>query len=112
MDGEVAVRKVCTVVMNNGKYGGGGMFTAPEAELADGFLDVLIIGNLTKPDLLWSLPRVYKGTHLTHPKVTMVRVKEVEVRSAQSLPLQTDGELIGEVPARFYLLPAVLNIII
>jgi len=110
LDGETVKRKVCTILMSNGKYGGGGMLAAPDADLTDGLLDVLIIGDLSKPDLLWSLPRVYKGTHLTHPKVTMKRAREIEIRSVEPLPLQADGELLGELPARFYVLPAALNI--
>jgi len=110
VDGEAAEKKICTVLMSNGKYGGGGMFAAPDADLTDGLLDVLIIGDLSKPDLLWSLPRVYKGTHLTHPKVTMKRAREIEIRSAEPVSLQADGELLGELPARFYVLPAALNI--
>ena len=112
VDGEAADKKVCAVLMSNGKYGGGGMFVAPDADLADGLLDVLTIGDLSKPDLLWSLPRVYKGTHLTHPKVTMMRAKEVEINSAHRVTLQADGELLGEVPARFRALPAALNIVV
>lgn len=112
VDGEAEERKVCTVVMNNGRYGGGGMLTAPDADLADGLLDMLVIGDLSKPDLLWSLPRIYKGTHLAHPKVTMMRVKEVEIRSAQPIPVQADGELLGELPARFRVLPSALSIAI
>ena len=86
------------------------MLTAPDAELTDGFLDVLVIGDLSKPDLLWSLPRIYKGTHLTHPKVTLKRAREIEIQSAQPISLQADGELLGELPARFHVLPAALNI--
>lgn len=112
VDGHAEDRRVCTVIMNNGKYGGGGMFTAPHADLADGLLDVLIVGDLSKPDLLRSLPRIYKGTHLTHPKVAMKKAKEIEVRSAQKMHLQADGELLGEVPARFRVLPSVLNVIV
>ncbi len=110
VDGKAEERKICTVLMSNGKYGGGGMLAAPDANLTDGHLDVLIIGDVSKPDLLWSLPRVYKGTHLTHPKVTMKRARELEIRSNEPLPLQADGELLGELPAHFYVLPAVLNI--
>jgi YegS/Rv2252/BmrU family lipid kinase len=113
VDGKVEERRVCTVIMNNGKYGGGGMFTAPQADLADGLLDVMIIGDVSKPDLLRSLPRIYKGTHLTHPKVAAKKAKEIEVKSlGERLYLQADGELLGEVPARFRILPAALNIII
>ncbi len=113
VDGESLDRRVCAVIMNNGKYGGGGMFAAPDADLADGWLDVLIIGDMSKPDLLWSLPRIYKGTHLTHPKVTMKKGKEIEVSCLSGrMQLQADGELLGEVPARFRVLPSVLNVIV
>lgn len=113
VDGESLDRRVCAVIMNNGKYGGGGMFAAPDADLADGWLDVLIIGDMSKPDLLWSLPRIYKGTHLTHPKVTMKKGKEIEVNCLSGrMQLQADGELLGEVPARFRVLPSVLNVIV
>ena len=112
IDGSTTERKICTVLMSNGKYGGGGMLATPDADPADGLLDVLTIGNLSKPDLLWSLPRVYKGTHLTHPKVMIEQAREVEIKSAESISLQADGELLGELPARFYILPAALNIIV
>jgi diacylglycerol kinase (ATP) len=112
LDGELLDMRVCTVIMNNGRYGGGSMFTAPHADLADGLLDVLIVGDLSKPDLLWSIPRIYKGTHLTHPKVTMKKAREIEVSSASpGTQLQADGELLGEVPARFRVLPALLSVV-
>lgn len=112
VDGEAIQEKVCTVLVSNGKYGGGGMFAAPEADISDGLLDVLIIGDLSKPDLLWSLPRVYRGTHLTHPKVTLKKVREIEIRSGDSVSLQADGELLGGLPARFYVLPSLLNVVL
>jgi len=72
----------------------------------------MIVGDMSKPDLLRSLPRIYKGTHLTHPKVTMKKAKEIEVRSEQPMQLQADGELLGQVPARFRVLPSALNVVV
>jgi diacylglycerol kinase (ATP) len=112
LDGEAENRKVCAVMMSNGKYGGGSMLVAPHADPRDGLLDVLIIDDLSKPDLLWSLPRIYRGTHLTHPKVTMKKAREIYIQTRQPLSLQADGELLGESPARFSVLPAALNIIV
>ena len=88
------------------------MLVAPQADPMDGLLDVLIIDDLTKPDLLRSLPRIYRGTHLTHPKVIMKRAKEIEIRSTHKMSLQADGELLGEAPACFRVLPAALNVAI
>jgi len=110
VDGKVENRKVCAIMTSNGKYGGGSMLVAPDADLTDGLLDVLIIDNLSKPDLLRSLPRIYRGTHLTHPKVSMNKVRKIDISSKQPMSIQADGELLGETPARFYVLPAALNI--
>jgi YegS/Rv2252/BmrU family lipid kinase len=112
IDGKTEERRILTVIINNGKFGGGGMLTSPAADLEDGLLDVMIAGDLNKPEFLWSLPRLYKGTHVTHPKVTIKRAKEIEVKSlGEKLYLQADGELLGEAPARFRILPAALNIV-
>lgn len=81
LDGETIDRKIRTIVMSNRKYGGGGMLVTPHADPMNGFLDITIIDDLSKTDLLWPLPRIYRGTHLTHPKVTVRRVKEITVRS-------------------------------
>ena len=112
LDGEVWQGKVCTVLMSNGRYGGGGMLTAPQADPADGLLDVVIVGDLSKPDLLRSLPRIYKGTHLTHAKVMLKRARTVAVSPARPLPLQADGELLGEVPVKVRVLPGALKIVV
>ena len=88
------------------------MHVAPHADAMDGFLDVVIIDDITKPDLLWSLPRIYRGTHLSHPRVTMRRARYIDIRSAQQTALQADGELLGEAPASIYVLPAALKIAI
>lgn len=112
LDGHTERRKVCVVLMGNGKYGGGGMFSTPHADPTDGLFDVLIIDNLSKPDLLWSLPRVYRGTHLTHPKVTVKRAREIEIQPVGHMSVQADGELLGEAPARFYMMPSALSIVV
>lgn len=112
VDGETEERKICTILVSNGKYGGGGMLAAPDADPTDGLFDALLIGDLTKPDLLWSLPRVYKGSHLTHSKVIVKRAKNVEIRPMQPTALQADGELLGEAPAKFKVLHGALQIIV
>ncbi|MBN1644069.1 MAG: diacylglycerol kinase family lipid kinase, partial [Dehalococcoidales bacterium] len=61
LDGQKEDRKICTIVVSNGRYGGGSMMLAPQADPSDGTFDVVIIGDITKPDLLRSIPRIYRG---------------------------------------------------
>ena len=112
IDGEETVQKVCAVVVNNGKYGGGGMFIAPDADPSDGWLDLMIIGDIGKADLLRSLPLIYQGKHGKHRKVHLRKAREVEIRSDLPLNLQADGELLGRLPVRFRIIPAALNLIV
>jgi diacylglycerol kinase (ATP) len=112
INGQTENHKVCTIVMSNGKYGGGSMLLAPNADPCDGLFDVIIIGDVTKPDLLRSLPRIYKGTHLTHPKVMVKRTNLITISSDEPMAIQADGDLLGEPPARFTVLPSVLNILV
>jgi len=110
LDGEMETRKICTVVAGIGRYGGGGMMTTPDAALDDGLFDVLIIDDIGKLELLRALPTIYRGAHLSHPKVTVKRARRVEIIAETATALQADGELLGEAPATFRVLPGALRI--
>ncbi len=93
------------VVVANGRFFGGGMKICPEAEPDDGLLDVLTIGDVTRRDLLTTMPRIYRGTHLPHPKGELLRAATVTIETDDPVPLQLDGEQPGTTPARFDVLP-------
>ncbi|MFC1954895.1 diacylglycerol/lipid kinase family protein [Chloroflexota bacterium] len=105
-------RRILSVTVSNGNFFGGGMHIAPRASLTDRFLDLVVIGDIGKFDLLKSLPMVYKGTHGNHPRVTMEKVTEVTIESPERVLVQADGEVVGEGPATFRLIPAALNIVV
>jgi diacylglycerol kinase (ATP) len=98
------------VVVANGRYFGGGMMICPEAEPDDGLFDVLLIGDLTKRDLLLTLPKTYRGRHLPHPKAELLRGATVEVDAPGPLPVQLDGEQPGTTPVRFQVVPKALRL--
>jgi YegS/Rv2252/BmrU family lipid kinase len=98
------------VVVANGRYFGGGMMICPEAEPDDGLFDVLLIGDLTKRDLLATLPKTYRGKHLPHPKAEVLRGKLVTVDAESPLPIELDGEQPGTTPVRFEVVPAGLRV--
>lgn len=108
----VETKRVLAVVVANGGYLGGGMHIAPLAKVDDGLLDVVTINDIGKFELLKELPRVYKGTHLSHPKVNMARTKHITIESPETVLVHADGELLGTCPASFWLVPVALNIMV
>jgi diacylglycerol kinase (ATP) len=110
IDGRAEDRRVLSVIVSNGSYFGGGMKIAPGADLSDRLLDVLTIGDVGKLELLQVFPRVYKGTHVTHPKVRVERAAQVHITSRVRLVVQADGEILGEGPVSFKILPAALSL--
>ncbi len=109
---KVEKTRVVTVAVANGGYFGGGMHVAPDASLNDYLFDVMIVRDMGKFELLRAFPRVYKGTHVTHPKVVMGKAAEVTVESPERILVHADGELLGEGPVSFRLMPAALSIMV
>jgi diacylglycerol kinase (ATP) len=107
---EVRTGRMHDVVVANGRYFGGGMMMCPEAEPDDGLFDVLLIGDLTKRDLLLTLPKTYRGKHLPHPKAEVLRGAVVELETPEPLPVELDGEQPGTTPARFEVVPQALRL--
>ena len=98
------------VVVANGSTFGGGMKICPEASAEDGLFDVLLIGDVTKLDLLRTMPKIYRGTHLPHPKAELLRGATVTVDADEPLPVELDGEQPGTTPVRFELVPRALRL--
>jgi diacylglycerol kinase (ATP) len=110
VDGEEHTGRMHDVIVANGRYLGGGMKMLPEAEPDDGSFDVLLIGDLTKRDLMLTLPKTYRGTHLPHPKATLLRGARVEVEAPEPLPVELDGEQPGTTPVSFEVVPRALRL--
>ncbi|MBI1734623.1 MAG: diacylglycerol kinase family lipid kinase [Candidatus Rokubacteria bacterium] len=98
------------VVVANGAFYGGGMKIAPDADAADGVLDLVILGALGRAELLWRLPTVYRGTHVRHPKVVTARARAVTVAARDPLPVHVDGEPAGTTPVEVTVRPGALRI--
>ena len=87
------------VIVANGVWHGGGMMLAPAAQPDDGLFDVVLIGDVSKVDFLTTAPKIYKGKHVHHPKVEVLRSASVEVDAAEHLPIEVEGEQVGTTPA-------------
>ena len=113
IDGQVRFAGPATsMAVCNGPRFGGGMLMAPDARPDDGVLDIVVIGDISKGDLALNLPRLYRGTHLTHPKVEAFRGREVVIEAAAPAPLEVDGEHPGTTPFHVWVEPAALRMIV
>ena len=110
VDGEERTGPMYDVMVASGRFLGGGMKMCPEADPSDGLFDVLLIGDISKRDLVLTLPKIYRGTHLPHPKAELLRGKRVTIESAIPLPVQLDGEQPGTTPATFEVVPTALRL--
>ena len=98
------------VLAMNGDYAGGGMWVTPEAEPDDGRFDVLLIGDVTKADFVRTFPKIYRGKHLSHPKIEVLHGSAVDVDADTRLPIVLDGEQPGTTPARFEIVRDALKV--
>ena len=113
IDGElVKNEKINSVIVANAKYFGGGMYISPNSEANDGFLDIIVIGDFTTLELIRDFHLIYKGKHLTHPKICHYKAKKIKVTSEPIALLEFDGEQSGITPAEFEIIPQALKVLI
>jgi diacylglycerol kinase (ATP) len=98
------------VFVANGGYAAGGMWIAPQADASDGLLETVLIGDFTKPEFVITFPKIYRGKHVGHPKVEILRARSVAVEAAVALPVVLDGEQPGTTPASFEIVPDALRL--
>jgi YegS/Rv2252/BmrU family lipid kinase len=110
IDGEEHDQLANNVLVGNGRFLAGGMRMFPEAEPDDGLLEVLVWGDVTKLDLTLAMHRLYRGTHLTHPKLQVARARRVRVSMDPPLPVELDGEQPGSAPISFEVVPGALKL--
>ncbi|MEU2833656.1 diacylglycerol kinase [Streptomyces lavendulae] len=108
--GRVIETEATLVAVGNGSSYGGGMRICADAEPDDGLFDVTVVGDCGRGTLLKVFPQVYKGTHLSHPKVTVHRAAEVALESA-GLTAYADGERLGPLPVTARCVPGALRLL-
>jgi diacylglycerol kinase (ATP) len=111
LDGEKMEIVDSALVISNSKFTGGGMKIAPMADTQDGRVDVVIFQEVNRRDILNIFSRVFKGTHVGHPKVKTFRAAEIAIDSCPQELLMADGELLGMTPLRLKVLPGELTIL-
>jgi YegS/Rv2252/BmrU family lipid kinase len=112
IDGEPHDFRGWSVAVANSKAYGGGMYLAPDAELDDGRLDVVMVSESNKRTFLRDLPKVFKGTHTTNPRVRTLRGTKVEVSADRAFDIYADGDRIATLPATVSVTPRSLKVLV
>jgi diacylglycerol kinase (ATP) len=96
-DGKKLEFKAMLCAVANASSFGGGMLIAPEAKVDDGLLDLFVVHEISRPELIRIFPKVYTGGHVDHPAVEFIRAKSIHLEAA-SMPAFADGESAGHAP--------------
>ena len=112
VDAETMTLSAMLAVVGNGASYGGGMKVLPAASVTDGLLDVCIVEELSRAAFLRAFPRVFRGTHVSHPKVRMLRGHTVKLAADRRIQVYADGERVGPLPAIFEVEPGALRAVV
>lgn len=102
---------VFTLAVGKGKRNGGGMMQLPNAKPDDGFLDYTVVEKVPRRTVVALLPKLFKGTHVEHPKVSTFKTKKLFIKTHPNVLLEIDGEDAGRAPFSFEIVPKALKII-
>jgi diacylglycerol kinase (ATP) len=106
LDDRTISTEAMLIAVGNGRSYGGGMLVCPEAEMCDGFFDVMILHPVSKIEFIKVFPSVFIGAHVNHPAVEIVRSKKVRIES--KAVAYSDGERIGQLPVNAECIPGVM----
>lgn len=111
LDGEERRMRAMLCSVCNAQSYGGGLRIAPDARIDDGLFDVCVLEDVGRLQFLRAFPRVFRGTHTTHPRFSMQRARCVRVESDPPLPVLIDGDVRGTTPVTFTLHPRALRVL-
>jgi len=112
LDGKpIAVTGYTVAACNSSTYGGG-MRLAPGAALDDGLLDVVLIAQLSKRSFLATMPKVFGGTHVAHPAVSVLRGRELWVDADRPFVVYADGDPVGATPVTIRVVPGAVRVLL
>jgi len=110
LDGEPWQTEAMLVAIGNAKSYGAGMKVTPDAVVDDGLVDVMVLGPVSKPEFLKTFPKVFKGTHVSHPAVTIRRARVVSL-SSPGVTAYADGEYLADLPITCETVPGAVTVL-
>ncbi len=109
-DNDFGEKRIYNIAVANGKFFGGGMKVAPDADPSDGLFDIVVMGDLNLLEIFSMAGKIYKGKHIPHPKIEVLHGKKIEAYSNEVVLFDIDGEAPGGLPAVIEIIPSSLKI--
>ena len=100
------------VVVGNGRFVAGGLPIAPDADPSDGWLDIILVPKRPVGEIALVAAEIVLGKHLSNHAIIFRRAKKIAVRSRPGMWFNVDGELVGNAPAVFQIIPRALNFVV
>lgn len=93
----------------NSTWVGGNMKISPNSVIDDGKIEIIVLDSLSRHELIKAFPRVFKGTHLTHPNVKVYHGRHIVATTIPEKFCNPDGEIFGVTPLELTILPSALQ---
>jgi len=112
-EGETAEGEYLMVSIGNGNRAGGAFYLTPGAYPDDGLIDICLVRRMSRLKILALLPRTFRGKHITHRDVSVLRTGQLTIETEGEHPMHIDGELVPVTPSRMdiRLLPRALPVL-
>jgi diacylglycerol kinase (ATP) len=111
LDGQRHETGAWFVAVANGPSYGAGIRIAPDARMDDGLLDVVVVADVSRRELLRTFPKTFTGRHVGHPAVTIHRAAKVGIEADPTQWVFADGEEVGRLPIVFESMPRAISVL-
>jgi diacylglycerol kinase (ATP) len=111
IDDKIIEENTLLIAIANGKYYGGGILPAPEANIEDGYFDICFVEHVPKFKILYLLPKYIKGQHHSIKEVRFYKSRKIKLTSEKKIYVNLDGEIFEDNEAEFEIIPKGINVI-
>lgn len=111
-NGERIEDRFSGIVICNGRYIGGGMHIAPQAQISDGRFDVVFIKDISNLKLFTKFPTIYFGKHINLPEIAIYQTEKLTLHTKENSLLEADGEIVGFTPFECQIVPKALTLLV
>ena len=109
-DGDIQHQPCTYLTFSNSRFTGGKLMIAPQADIADGLIEITRVGTIGRWEFVKTFPRIFAGTHMSHPLIWRTASKWVEFDLDGPTPVMIDGEVIVCQPQTIQVLPGALQV--